>query len=272
MTLISRLRTALKDPRLAGVDIDSPDLMDVHRQILSEKPLMRHVFTEFYTQCVALNRKYFSGTGSEIELGAGVSLFKQVFPQVISTDIKPSPHLDRVLDAQAMDLPAASVRAFYAINCFHHLPEPRKFFAELDRVLVPGGGAILIEPYYGAFARLLYTHVHTQEGFDLSQRAWESGLGAGQFMSDANQALSNIVLVRDRAIFEREFPTLEIVHQATLSNYLRYLLSGGVNFRQLIPGLLEGAVKGLEWVLRPVEASLALHYVIVIRRRATMAG
>jgi SAM-dependent methyltransferase len=268
MSMISTVRAFLRDPRLEGVDIDTPALMDVHRQILSEKPLMRHVFNEFYDLCVALNRQYLSGAGAEIEFGAGVSLFKQAFPHIISTDIKPSPYLDRVLDAQAMDLPDVSVRVLYGINCFHHLPQPRKFFAELDRVLVPGGGAILIEPYYGAFARLLYKYVHTQEGFDLTQKAWESDQPIRQVMSGANQALSQLVFVRDRTQFESEIPTLEIVHQATLSNYVRYLLSGGVNFKQLIPNLLEGPVKMLEWLMRPIEPLTALHYVIVIRKRS----
>jgi hypothetical protein len=54
-------------------------------------------------------------------------------------------------------------------------------------------------------------------------------------MEGANQALSYIVFERDRERFERLFPDLEIVEQSWIANYPRYLLSGGLNFRQLLP-------------------------------------
>lgn len=268
MTLATFLSDCLRDSRLEGVDIDSPALMDVHRAILMEKPMMRGVFGEFYAACVGLAARYFRPTGQEIEIGAGVSLFKQFHPQIISTDIKPSPQLDRVLDAQAMDVEAGSVRALYGINCFHHLPQPRLFFAELVRVLGAGGGVVLIEPYDSVLGRFLYARMHHSEHFNLAQKNWETELSAGQVMSGANQALSELVFVRDRAVFEREFPQLEIVDIHPLSNWLRYLVSGGVNFRQLLPDFMIGPLKAIEWVLRPLHRLFALHYVIILRRRA----
>lgn len=46
-------------------------------------------------------------------------------------------------------------------------------------------------------------------------------------MLGANQALSHIVFLRDRARFESESPELELRQSFTLGNYLRHLLSGG---------------------------------------------
>jgi len=48
----------------------------------------------------------------------------------VATDVVPSPGLDAVIDAQAMDLGDGSVRALYGQNCFHHFPDPPRFLAE----------------------------------------------------------------------------------------------------------------------------------------------
>ena len=73
---------------------------------------------------MTLDDRYLTGSGPRIEIGAGASLFKSFHPEVIATDIVPSPHLDMVVDALEMPFGDRSVRAIYAINCFHHLPDP----------------------------------------------------------------------------------------------------------------------------------------------------
>jgi hypothetical protein len=52
-----------------------------------------------------------------------------------------------------------------------------------------------------------------------------------------------------------------------IGNYLRYLVSGGVNFRQLLPDLSIPALKLMESALRPFRYTLALHHIIVVRKR-----
>ena len=56
------------------------------------------------------------------------------------------------------------------------------------------------------------------------------------------------------------------VYQAPLSNYLRYLMSGGLNFRQLAPNALIPVLKGVERLLYPIQSHLALHHLIAVRR------
>jgi SAM-dependent methyltransferase len=153
----------------------------------------------------------------------------------------------------------------YGINCFHHFPVPETFFQELLRVVKPGGGTILIEPYYGPLASLLYKKLFASESFDKQDPHWGS-TGRG-IMRGANQALSYIVFRRDRAVFERQFPDLEIVHTAPLHNYLRYFLSGGLNFRQLLPDFAIPLLKLTEMVMIPVERLTALHHILVLRKR-----
>ena len=266
MGVLKQVRDSLHEPRLKDVDVDSDQLLVIHRAILQEKPMMSQVFKEFYDLCINLDRQYFSGDAKRVEIGAGVSFFKKLYPEIVSTDIKRADNLDMVLDAQNMALPDLSAKAFYGLNCFHHFPEPCKFFDELKRVLVPGGGCVLIEPYFGLVAERFYQNVHEVETFDSTQAEWEnSALG---FSSNANQALSYIVFVRDREKFERLYPELEIVVQRPIHNYLRYLLSGGLNFRQVLPSWTSPLIKLAETLLIPVSRVLALHHVIVVRKRA----
>ena len=262
---IDSLLVRLQEPRLVGLDVDTSDVLELHRQVLAQKPVMRAVFGEFYDRCIEIDRNYGSGDGLLIELGAGSSLFSQRYPQVVGTDIKPHPHLSRVLDAQAMDLPDNSVRAFFAINCFHHLPDPRAFFGELDRVLVTGGTCVLIEPYHGPLAAAFYTRLFETETFDPGQATWEDA--HRNIMHGANQALSYIVFERDRALFESGWPTLEIVVRERLTNWPRYVLSGGLNFRQLVPNQAEPLLRTLERLLAPTSRWLALHHLVALRKR-----
>ena len=85
-------------------------------------------------------------------------------------------------------------------------------------------------------------------------------------MNGANQALSYIVFVRDRAEFERKHPSLKIVHEQRVGNYLKYIISGGLNFRQLLPDGMTGMVNVIEKLLWIFNRWFALHHVIVIRK------
>jgi hypothetical protein len=123
---------------------------------------------------------------------------------------------------------------------------------------------VLIEPYYGPLASVVFKRLFASEGFDKAMPGWRTD--ATDPMHGANQALSYIVFERDRACFQREFPRLQIVETFPLENYLRYLLSGGLNFRQLVPSFTEPALRALEAVLRPARRVLGLHHVIVLRR------
>jgi SAM-dependent methyltransferase len=261
------LQRLLALPETDGLDVDGADRLAVHAAVLARKPMLAAVFRECHELMLALDRASFGDTpGLRVELGAGVAPVAMSYPEVLATDVVPGPGLDRVLDAQDMDLPDASVRAFYGQNCFHHFPDPARFLTEVQRVVAPGGGVVLIEPYYGPVASVVFKRLFASEEFDKHMAWWRSD--ASGPMQGANQALSYIVFRRDRARFESELPELEITQSFPLGNYLRYLLSGGLNFRQLVPSASEGALRALERLLRPARRLLALHHVVVLRRRA----
>lgn len=255
----------LSDSRLKKMDSDDAIRFELHQKILVEKRMLIEVFTEFHHLFKKLDQCYFTGKGSEIELGSGVFPMRNSYPNVLATDIVPALHLDKVLNAEAMDLADNSIRVIYAQNCFHHFPHPDEFFSELERVLVPGGGFILLDPYYGPFASFLYKRMFRTEGFDKEFPSWETPMSGP--MNGANQALSYIIFVRDRKEFERKHSSLKIVHEQRVGNYLKYIISGGLNFRQLLPDSLTSMVNVMEKLLWPFNSCFALHHVIVIRKK-----
>ena len=226
--------------------------------------MLQKVFAEIHNRFQKLDDLYLNGNGSRIELGAGINPMRDSFPDVLATDMVGSSNLDIIIDAANMDLTGESVRVFFAQNCFHHFPHPDRFFEELDRVLAPGGGLILYEPYYGPFASVLFKRLFSTEGFDKSHSSWEASVSGP--MNGANQALSYIVFKRDRANFGRKYPNLNIVHQDCVNNYLKYLLSGGLNFKQLCPDFLSPIIDLVQWCLMPFSRVFSLHHIIVIRK------
>lgn len=266
MKIIEILREWFFEPRVHGVDVDDNSLLGIHMEILRKKPLLRSAFQTFYCDMSQLSDRWLAVSGSEVELGSGAGFFKNLKPELITSDIRKGPHIDMVLDAQDMHLPDNSVRCIYAINVFHHLPDPELFFSELSRVLLPGGGCILIEPHAGFSSALLHRNLHSDESFLPNEKSWKTSHIGGP-LSGANQALAHIVFNRDIKRFNAMYgDSLEVVHQGYVLNALRYLLSGGLNFRQLFPSVFEPVLRLLENLSKPLARHLSLHQIIVIRK------
>lgn len=269
MFLIKMIRDALADSRLKGVGINTEQITLVHREILQEKKMIQGVFREFYDEVIRLDKKFFNNisAGQKVEVGSGSSFFKLYYPDITTSDIKKTDLVDMEIDAQNMSFKAESVSALYGINCFHHFPDPEKFFTELGRVLIKGGGCILIDPYYGQFADFFYKRVFDTETFDKNQESWETDYNAKD-SKGPNQALSYIVFKRDYALFAKKYPDLEIVYTSKFNNYIRYLVSGGLNFKPLLPKYFIPMLKAIEFILKPVSHLFALHHLIVIRKKS----
>lgn len=261
---MTRLLDKLREHDIATVDINGGDRLLVHARVLERKRLLKSVFHQFHRMFDHLDRKHLGGTGIRIELGAGVAPIRDTYPDVLASDVVVARGLDFAIDAGRMALANGSVRVLFGQNCFHHFPDPIAFFNEMDRVVAPGGGAILLEPYHGPLATLLYPRLFHTEGFDKTYPSWQAPTVGP--MNGANQALSYIVFVRDRALFEKQFPHLQIVADIACGNYVRYLASGGLNFRQLCPGWVEPILTSIEWALSPFRHQFALHHVIVIKK------
>ena len=265
---MQRLRALMAEPRTKNLPVDGIAFTVAHRDILRTKPQTRRVFASAYRLALDLESRYATATGGRRwEIGSGAGFLRDVVPDVISTDFKVLPFIDVACAAEALPIRDGTLRSVFAFNVFHHLYSPRAFFEEMTRVLAPGGVVVLIEPWHGPVARLLFPRLFATEGFAPDARDWE-GSGGGGPMSMANQALSYVVFRKDRARFEREFSALQIMIEQPYS-HITLLASGGVNFRALVPEWAMGALETLERALEPLSAVLSLQQVIVLRRRPT---
>jgi SAM-dependent methyltransferase len=250
----------LKLPEIKNIkDLDDPATTLLCGKILRSKPFLRNLYADFYEQFK--NAVQQPEKKVLVELGSGGGFIKDVMPNVITSDILIGVDVDKVFSATDMPFEDAGVDAFFMFDVLHHINEPRKFFAEADRCLRPGGRIVMIEPANTLWARFVYKNFH-HEGFDLKS-CWE--LSKTGRLSQANDAIPWMVFVRDRAIFEREFPRLKVV---SLRNHtpLRYLISGGLTLRQLLPGFAYPAVRAFEFLLSPANNLLGMFMTIIIER------
>ncbi|MGQ9869799.1 class I SAM-dependent methyltransferase [Leptodesmis sp.] len=257
----SNLLNVLKLPdSLQMQDLDSPDNIHKIRKIIQTKPFLTKTYRSFYRDILRRIETVPAG-GEVIELGSGASFIKQYAPFVVTSDVLPYPGVDRVFSALEIPLPANSVSAFIMIDVLHHIKDSRCFFKEMQRCLVTGGKIVMIEPANTLWSRWIYQNFH-HEPFDPSQ-GW--GFEEGGPLSGANMAIPWIIFDRDRQQFQREFPELAIRDIQSHTPF-RYLLSGGLSFRQLLPSWCYGWLYGLEHLLTPFNRYLGMFMTIELEK------
>ncbi|HOT28531.1 MAG TPA: class I SAM-dependent methyltransferase [Candidatus Ozemobacteraceae bacterium] len=252
--LLDRLRLP-GAKELPGLDDEAA--ARVFRKILNRKPYLRALYSRFYR--ILLKE---AGTCTPlVELGSGSGFLPRIAPAVIASDILPAPDLD--LRCSALELPfrCDSVGAFLMFDVFHHVKDAGAFLAEMHRALKPGGRIVMIEPAATPFARFIYGRFH-HEPFD-PQAGWT--IPGGGPRSGANGALPWIVFMRDRPRLEREFPGLRL-KPPSLHTPFSYLVSGGLSFRQFLPGWTEPAIAFLERRLVPVMSLLAMFMTVTLEK------
>jgi len=253
------VRRLLEHPLTAGRDLDDPATTELRKQILSSKPFLRAIYDEWYRMLAAALP---AGPGGVLELGSGAGYCREFVPGLITSDVIRCRGIRLVADAQNLPFPDRSLRGIVFVNVLHHLPEVRRFFAEAQRCLRPGGRIAMVEPWVSPWSRLVNTRLH-HEPFDPQAVEW--GFRPQGPLSGANGALPWIVFARDRARFEREFPGLAIEQVHPFLPF-RYLVSGGVGMRSLMPGFLHPAWSGLERLLAPAMDRIAMFAFVSLTR------
>jgi len=255
------------EPLARGVDVLSDEAGPVQREIMRTKPSLHRVYEQVYAKMLDAADTYAPGSRSCIELGSGGGFLAEVAPNVITSDIRPIDGLHLIFDAQNAPLRDESVDVVFAMHVIHHIPRIRRFFAELERVLHPGGLLVAVEPYWSPFAKLMYKHMHP-EPFDERADTWEfESTGA----MSSNQAMSYLILDRDRATFAREFPAFDVIELGAFGGP-SYLLTGGIWKRKLLSDRLLARLWDYEDAHTYWRRLLALHHLFVLRRRGTTAS
>jgi SAM-dependent methyltransferase len=260
----SFLRRLLAHPLTASLDLDDPATTQLRRQIIASKPFLRAIYDEWYSRIAAALPP---GNGEVLELGSGAGYCAQFIPGLITSEIFPCPGVQTVIDAARLPFAADSLRAIVMTNVLHHLPDVRAFCTGAARCLRPGGKILMMEPWMTPWSRFVYTNFH-HEPVDWSTPDWT--FPSSGPLSGANGALPWILFERDRAKFSSEFPQFSLEQVQPFLPF-RYILSGGVAMRSLMPGFTHRAWATLERVLRSQMPRIGMFAFIALQKRSSIS-
>jgi SAM-dependent methyltransferase len=239
-----------------------------HRRVWEQKPILRRVYNEeFFARLLSFRKP----GGLSIEVGAGPGLFKRLVPDVFSTDLIWCPWLNAVADAQRLPFRDASVTNVFGLDMLHHLATPITLLREANRVLVPGGRFILVEPWITPFSYFIFRFLH-QERCDLSETPWlenHSDAVKGKLAFDGNQAIPYLLFgPKHRADLLASLPGFKLFALEPFCLFA-YLLSGGFNHLSLLPEFLYPAVSTFERVTLPFWRRIAALRVLLVLEKCS---
>ena len=238
--------------------LDSPERTLEHKKIIGSKYFLRRLYLEWYADfiCEVKNKP----DGSFLELGSGGGFLKEIEPRIISSDILDLPVNDMTFSALKMPFDDKSLDGIFMIDTFHHIPDSEKFLTEVLRTLKNDGVMIMTEPANSLWGRLIYKNFH-HEPFN-PNGGW-SFPGEGP-LSGANGALPWIVFERDREKFSKMFPEL-MISKIRYHTPLRYLISGGLSFRQPFPDFTYPVFKFIDNALSSLSKEISMFVTIKIK-------
>lgn len=239
--------------------LDDPRTTLRHREIILEKPFLKNIYIDWYSNFMNIIPEL--PNGKMLEIGSGGGFLKKLMPSVITSDILPLPHCDMLFSAEQMPFEANELSAIFMVNVFHHIPRPYLFLREAERTLKKGGLIIMIEPANTFLSRFIYKKFH-HEPFE-ETGAWE--IQTTGPLSGSNQALPYIYCIRDKEKFQKEFPHLRI-KKIVYHTPFKYILSGGVSRHALLPNWSYKIISFVEMLCAPLMKQIALFNTITIER------
>jgi SAM-dependent methyltransferase len=260
MSLAALLAPLKLPPTLQTDDLDDPNNILVIREIIRRKPFLVKTYRSFYQDLLS-RAATVPADGEWIELGSGASFLKTLAPHVITSDILPYGGVDRVFSGLEMPMGDRTVSAFLMIDVLHHIKDSRGFLKESLRCLKLGGKVVMIEPANTAWSRMIYKNFH-HEPF-ATHGEW--GFDEGGPLSGANMAIPWIIFGRDAELFAQEFPQFRVCSIA-VHTPLRYLISGGLSLRQLLPSFMYPVIQIIEAILTPLNRYLGMFMTIELEK------
>ena len=214
-----------------------------YRLTLATKPAIRVVYEQWYAE---IAEQLASGRPT-VELGCGHGALRNYMPDSILTDVFRSPYADFVCDAQQLPFADDAVANFVMVDVLHHVRRPLDAFREMARCLRVGGRIVISEPYLSPVARVAFRFHH--EGIDFQERLESGGSQDSDPASTepfrGNMALAHKALVTELPTVLQAARELRLEHRE-FTDWLVYPLSGGMNYRPLLPAALARTLIRLE--------------------------
>lgn len=262
--LASTLKKAWAYPAANEGDINAARTIVLHREIVERKRLLREAHMRWYRECLPAYRETTHLNGKLLEIGCGAGFLDKVIPGLYKTDVVENPYAQRVMNGMQLDFPNESLRAIFAIGVVHHMSDPSKFLSEAERVLEKGGRVVMLEPHNTFVQRFLCKFLDHYEFFDDTITDWANP--RANRMSGANMAISWVMFIRDRNLFDRRFPGLQ-VKAIRYHTFLPYIASGGMAFRPFLPSAATPLVNASEVLLRPLMSKIGTIMTIDLVKR-----
>jgi SAM-dependent methyltransferase len=225
------------------------------------RPLLRRLYHEWFD---LIAERLAHVDGPSIELGSGFAPLRERLPEIVTTDVEPSPWADAVVDAHALPHADASLANIVAVDVIHHLADQPRFLDEVARALRPGGRLVAVEPYASPVSTAAYRRFH-HEPIDARADPFQPQAHIATAAMEANQALPTVLFFRRAAELRARWPELRIVERRRFA-FLLYPLSGGFSRRQLVPDALYRPLRLLETALAPAAPLLAFRCLVVLER------
>lgn len=130
-------------------------LLETSRKKWDESSSLRCYYKSVFDQLLSIRKK-----GPTLELGSGCAFIKDVDPTIVTSDVKPTPYADCVVDAYSIENLSKTWSNIIAIDVLHHLTKPLVFFKSASRCLEQGGKIILCEPAATMWGRVFYSACH----------------------------------------------------------------------------------------------------------------
>ena len=246
----------------------SLERLDSHRALWFTKPVLADIYGVWFRGLLdALPAR-----GRVVELGAGPG-FLSAFARSsrpglawIATDLIATGWNDAAVDALRLPFPDASLDGVAGLDLLHHLERPGIFFAEVGRVLRPGGCMALVEPWVTPLSYPIYRWLH-QEDCHLGVDPWDPFKRTGGGTKDAFEGNAAIPWLLARHADRRRWVSFGLgPPRVMLVNAFAYLLSLGFRRASLLPRSLLPVALWLDTATRRLAPAFALRALLVWQR------
>lgn len=205
-----------------------------------------------------------------VELGCGQGYGKDVLTakSYLLTDFNDYDWLDvKMVDALDTPFDDESFDFVIASNMIHHVPYPPKFFAEVHRILRPGG-KLLVQDVNASMLMRVMLHLMRIEGYSYDVDVFDDAepVNNKDDLWSGNNVVPNL-LFDDAAQFHARMPGFRILEQG-FSETLVYLASGGVTSKTFFIPLPRAVLSALHLVDRGLCA--VAPQVFALQRRAVL--
>jgi SAM-dependent methyltransferase len=169
-------------------------VLEEHRRVWRDKPILDGIYRVWFDLLAA----EVPPRGCALEVGSGPGFLRSHLrrhrPDVrfVASDLLPTPWNDLAADCLHLPLRSGALDAVIGLDALHHFARPGRFFAEVSRVLKPGGRLAMIEPWVTPFSYPIYRFLH-QEGCTLGLDPWDPfalGGGSGKEAFDGDAAVT----------------------------------------------------------------------------------